>query len=304
VDLGGNPDVVGTFRLDQNSELSFRWHKGNEGFEIINCLLEMEAGNPDGKREKEKCKLREVSRVKPIQFDLSKAEVIEQLVSRNQLTNTLALEMECEFKNLPGEVPPKGPTVLRVGDSVKFDIKKVQNGNIPRTAVISVKLVEAELDVRIEIEMQLELRNWNSETNEFNILSLDYTPQLMGKISGQLDEMKSQVETKRTALATSEKLVVQVRKDAQRNLDEKGKILAAYQKKIDSHDADVGQLAQRHSLWNAAYTQLKQQADDMNQLLDEISKNGQLQFSLRLMIPDAGANGIELVTTDDGVAVE
>ena len=58
---------------------------------------------------------------------------------------------------------------------------------------------------------------------------------------------------------------------------------------------------------NAASAELEQLellAKDLNAMLADIAKNGQLQFSLRLMIPDAGADGIELVTTDNGVAAE
>ncbi len=304
VNLGGNPDVVGTFRLDLDSGLSFRWHKGNEGFEIINCLLEMEAGDPDGKREQVKCTLREVNRVKPLQFDLTKAGLSEQLVSRNQLTNTQALEMACEFISLPGQVTRKGPTVLRVGDSVKFHIESAQHGNSPRTAEISVMLVEAELDVRIEIEMQLELLDWNRATKESKIQTPKFSPQLMGKVSEQLKEMKNRIEAMRQDREKTQRLADRVQKEAEKDLDEEGKIKEQYKVEIESHRNTVESLEVSLGHWNPAYTQLKQQADDVNQMLDEISTNGQLQFSLRLMIPDAGADGIELVKTDDGVTAE
>ena len=304
VNLGGSPDTVGTFRLDKNWDLTFRWHRGNEGFEIINCLLEMEAGDPDAKPEREKCTLREVTRVKPIQFDLSQAKVSEQLVSLSQLTNTERLEMEYEFVNLPGDVKRKGPTVLGVGDSVEFKIQKTQNGNSPRTAEISVRLVEAELEVRIEIEMQLELREWNPATEEWKIHSGEFSPQLMKQVSDQLKEMGEAIKKQREVLVKEQKLADRVRREADKDLDEKGKIKEQYKEEIKSHGATVERLNAILGRWNPAYTQLKQQADDVNQLLDEISKNGQLQFSLRLMIPDAGANGIELVTTDGWVATE
>ena len=300
----GGPDIVGTFRLDEDFNLTFKWHKDNKGFEIINCMLKMHAGDPKGTLEDERCTLREVSRVKPLQFDLNKAEVSEDLVSRNELTNTERLEMECKFVNLPGEVTRVGPTVLRVGDSVKFQIQKPQNGNSPRKAEITVKLVEAELKVRIEIEMQLELREWNSGTDKWTIHSGEFYPQLMNEVSDKLKKMKKTIETQQVVLDREQNLADRVRRKAEKDLDEKRKIKVQYQVEIKSRDAEVDRLKAILGPWNPAYTQLKQQADDVNQMLDEISKNGQLQFSLRLMIPDAGAEGIELVTTDGWVATE
>lgn len=300
----GSPDIVGTFRLDESFDLTFKWHKDNRGFEIINCLLEMEAGGPNGKRDNEECTLREVSRVKPIQFDLNKVKVSEQLVSRNQLTNTDRLEMEYEFVNLPGDVKRKGPTVLRVGDSVEFKIKKTQNANYPRTAKMWVKLVEADLGFRIEIEMQLELPKLNPNTYEFEIHPVEFSPQLMNNMANDLKEIKSWIETKQMELERAQKLAARVHNDAPKNGDEKGNIREEYRKKMDRHDAEVERLKTILGRRNPEYDQLQLLAVDMNQMLAEISENGQLQFSLRLMIPGAGAEGIELVTTDGWVATE
>ena len=300
VGFANDSDVVGTFRLDQHSDLSFRWNKNNEGFEIINCLLEMEADEPGTKKELEKCTLRDITRIRPIQFDLNEGSRIERLVSRNQLTNTQALELECDFINFPGTVARKGAAVLRVGESVKFQIQGAPHGKYPRTVEITVRLFEEEQDVRVEISMKLDRPEWNPEKAKFEIRQVAFTPSTMNKIAADLTDMKNRIETKHDEREKAGKRKDQVLKEAAKYLNAKGEITdPGLKKQLEELKKVIAGLDEYINKWDPEYEQLQLLANDLNQLLDDISQNGQLQFSLRLMIPDAGAGGIELIVTDD-----
>ena len=306
VNLGGNPDVVGTFRLDQNWNLSFRWHKDNEGFEIINCMLEMEAGNPEIKPEREKCTLREVHRVKPLQFDLSQAELMEQLVSRNQLTNTEALRFHYEFMNLPGHVTRTGPTILAVGDAVKFRIQGEPNGKYRPTIEIMVKLLATDQDVHVTLEMTLKMPAVDQANRGCEMKQFSFTPSLMVKTNDNLksfsDEIDKQKKLLKKARMELEILQADARKLVENKADFKSRDLKT--REMDAQDAIVKNINREVDAMLAELDQLKLLAQDLNTMLESIAANSKLQFSLRLMIPDAGATGIELVRTDDGVAAE
>ena len=306
VNLGGNPDVVGTFRLDQNLNLSFRWHKDNEGFEIINCMLEMEAGNPEIKSEREKCTLREVHRVKPLQFDLSQAELIEQLVSRNQLTNTQALRFHYKFVNLPGQMTRRGADVLAVEDSVKFRIQGEPSGKYRPTIEIMVKLLATDQDVHVALEMTLEMPALDQTNRRFEMKQVPFTPRLMDKTNDNLraysDEIEKQQKVLKKARMELEILQADARKLVENKADFKSRDLKT--REIDAQDAIVKNINGEVDAMLVELGHLELLAEDLNTMLKSIAANSKLQFSLRLMIPDAGAKGIELVSTDDGVAAE
>ena len=304
VDLGGNPDIVGTFRLDQNSELSFRWHKGNEGFEIINCLLEMEAGDPDAKPEREKCTLREVRLVKPMRFDPANAEWLETLVGRKELANTEVLELHCDFVNLPGLVPKTGARVLHVDDAVMYHMQGISSEKYPRKVEIRLELVKTEQDVRIAIGMTLEMPVLNQGNGKVEVKQVPFTPKLMGKMDDDIGVLCAEIEKGRDALKRARVRLKTLRDDLPDHRNKKGEVEEEFQKSLDQQQKTVDNTLDFVKAGDAEVLELRSLQKDLNTMLVDIAMHGQLQFSLRLMIPDAGAEGIELVKTDDGVAAE
>ena len=304
VDLGGNPDIVGTFRLDQNSELSFRWHKGNEGFEIINCLLEMEAGDPDAKPEREKCTLREVRLVKPMRFDPANAEWLETLVGRKELANTEVLELHCDFVNLPGLVPKTGARVLHVDDAVMYHMQGISSEKYPRKVEIRLELVKTEQDVRIAIGMTLEMPVLNQGNGKVEVKQVPFTPKLMGKMDDDIGVLCAEIEKGRDALKRARVRLKTLRDDLPDHRNKKGEVEEEFQKSLDQQQKTVDNTLDFVKAGDAEVLELRSLQKDLNTMLVDIAMHGQLQFSLRLMIPDAGAEGLELVKTDDGVAAE
>jgi hypothetical protein len=295
IDVGGNPDVVGTFRLDQlanqNADLAFRWDKKNRGYEIINCLLEMEAKEPGTKTEREKCTLREVSRVKPIRFDFKSAKMVEHLVTRNQLTNTQALELQSDFINAPGQVTRRGTGFRPVGDPVRFQIQGPQTGKYPRTVEISVTLVKGEQEhsAGIEMEAKLDLPILEPGARQLAIKPVPFTLRLMQDTDANIVTFGRLIEDNHKLLKSKreERNDVSSRKSAKRDeqlkrLDEEIRTLESILKAQDLEFIELGELLH-----------------DLKKMLEDIAMNGQLHFSLRIMIPDAGEKGILLMETDD-----
>lgn len=302
IGLGGNPDVVGSFRLDEQSNFTFRWDPKNQGFEIVNCLLEMEASESGVKPEREKCTLREVSRVKPVRFDPAKAEWLESLVSRKELANSERLELHCDFVNLPGQVTKTGRAVLSVGDSVKYPIQVAASGKYPPRAEIEVKLLESEQGVRIEIGLTLlEIPDHSRGSGQAELKIMPYTPNLMGSMNRDIKEVRDDLEKRLKMVKTAEREFNTLRKEATKLLQNKPdeKTQAAIQKGIDDKRDFVKNLDHQVKAREAELGELESLEKDLNKMLDDIAKNGELQFSLRLMIPDAGDGGVELVSTEE-----
>lgn len=295
VDLGSKPHVVGTFRLDRNFDLSFRWSRGNDNFEIINCLLEMQADDPVSGQEQEKCTLREVTRIPPVRIALRDTITIEPLLNRNQLPNTQALELfQCEFSKVNANVSRIGPAYLHVGDQVRFRIESKEKGTYPASAEIQATL--AENDERVQIELKLRLGLLNGEDKP-EIVFAPFTPGLLETTGNELEEKRVEIqkerkrlENERTALETEKKLAPRKSNGEIRDSELKKKIEAWE----DTVKTQSQALEQYDARWKAANTL----ANDLKKLVEDISTNGQLHFGMRLMIPDAGDQGIEVLTTE------
>ena len=289
--------MVGTFRLDENFDLSFRWDKNNESFELINCLLEMEAGEPGTKPEREKCTLREVKHMPAMVFDPDQAEQVVSLLSRNQLTNTQALELHCNFSNLPGQVSRKGAEILQVGDSVRFHVQGSQQGKYPRTAEIIVKLVETDQDVQIKMETELEMPTEDQRTGKLEVRPVRFSPALMKKATENIKASSDKIDNLRDELKRQQFKHRTVMEELA-NLDPLDRP-PEMKKERDELQATVMRLTSLLSDLDAELKELKSLETDVKQLLNEISSKAHLQFELRLMIPDAVVGGISLVETED-----
>ncbi|MFO0979923.1 MAG: hypothetical protein U0996_26225 [Planctomycetaceae bacterium] len=295
VDLESKPHVVGTFRLDRNLNLSFRWSKGNENFEIINCLLEMKAGDPSLGVEQEKCTLRDVVRIRPVRLNVRETVTTETLLNKNQLPNTQAVELsQCEFSCQSGDVSRTGPPFLHVGDQVQFRIESKDKGTYRATAELQVTL--SEVEERVQIEMKLKLGMLNSD-EEPEIVFVPLTPGLLKITNEELDQGREEIqkerrklEAERLALDNETKRAPRKSNGEIRDSELKDKI-EELEKNLESHGRNVDAYESR---WKAA----RKLADDLEKLVDDISMNGQLRLKLRLMIPDAGEQGIELLTTE------
>ena len=290
VGLGGPPDRVGTFQLNEKSELTFHWDTSNDSFELINCLLEMEVAELGAKPEQEECTLREVVKIPPLKFNLNEAETVVPLLNRNQLANTHAVELvDCDFRNLPGNVTRTGSTQLHVGDSVTFQIQEASSGIFPRNAAVSVSLVESDQSVQIRISMELKLPAIGE------IASAAYAPGLMKKTANNIKDFEDGIEKDRRIL-----------KAQQKNLNDQEAAFKLVAPKERSQDMKDALDAQRTLIKNLdvrihknaeSLRELNSLAGDVNQMLESISNDGELHFRLRLMIPDAGDQGIRLVET-------
>ncbi len=291
VGLGGPPDRVGTFSLNENSELTFRWDTGNHGFELINCLLEMEVDELGAKPEQERCTLREVKQILPLKFNLNEAETVVPLLNRNELANTHAVELvDCDFRNLPGNVTRTGSTQLHVGDSVTFQIQIENQGIFPREVAVSVRLEESDQTVQIRISMQLKLPAADGE-----IASAPYAPGLMKKTESSITKFNDRIKKVRAELKKEQgnlnDMDAEFRLLAEKDrTDQQKKALQDQRMKISNLDKLVNEKEKQ-------LRELNELADDVTQMLNSISTDGELHFRLRLMIPDAGEQGIRLVET-------
>ena len=291
VGLGGPPDRVGTFSLNENSELTFRWDTSNQSFELVNCLLEMEVAESDAKPVQEKCTLRAVVKIPPLKFNLNEAETIVPLLNRNQLASTHAIELvDCDFRNLPGNVTRTGSTQLHVGDSVTFQIQKATPGIFPRDAALSVSLVESDQSVQIQISLELKLPNEKGE-----ITTAPYSPGLIKKTANNIKDFEGEIEKDR-----------RMRNAQQKTLDDLETSFKLTSPKDRSQEMKDSLDAKRTFLKNLdgrihknadLLRELNALAHDVSQILNSISNEGELHFRLRLLIPDADEQGIRLVET-------
>lgn len=299
VGLGDKPHVVGTFQLDQNFDLFFRWDRKNDGFEIINCLLEMEAGEPDTKRDKVTCTLREVTCMKPIQFDRNEPKTVARLVSGNQLTNTQAVELfECQFSNLTGKVERSGILPRHVGETVTFQIEGAQKGKYPRSAEIEVTLADTEQGVQIEMELKLGMLSRGDDDPKVKLVP--FTPGLLKKADEDIEKGRLDIEKERRKLKTDSMDLEKMKKEAPRDKD--GGIKDPKLKtKVDRLQVEVDHLSQLVPRHEDNLEAARELGDDLKKMVDDIATNGRLQFRLRLMFPNAGVGGIELIRTDDSL---
>jgi len=291
VGLGDKPHVVGTFRLNESFDLSFRWDKDNKSFEIVNCLLEMEAGEPGTKREREICTLREIKRLPLIGFDLDKSEQLVPLLGLNELANTEAVELHCDFRNLPGKVTRKGSEILHVGDSVRFEVQGERKDDYVPTAEISVAVIKTESAIQLNMKMDLELPDEN-----FEKARASYTPGLMIRSAGKTKEFGARIDTDQRTLKSLRKTLADLRETFQQ-LDEKGRKAMTPDLKTAKEAVDARQ--KKIAEDSETLRKLNSFTSDMNNLLNDISTNAKLNFKLRVMIPDAIEGGVSLVETEE-----
>ena len=300
VGLGSAPDVVGRFRLDEESIFSFRWDRKNSGYEIVNCLLEMEANEPGRKKELEKCTLREVKRIKPIEFDQKANKEVQliSLLSPTELADTDDLEFQCDFINLPKPVTRKGATKLRVGHSVDFEMQKASTAKYPRSATINVALVKAPQGVCIAMKMTLKMPVVDEATGHLKVMEVPFKASRMDKSDANIKEFSREIENHREGLNRAQVALENLRKDAPNHLNKNGMPTEAFKKMLQDQQNLVNAQKDDVKKRDAEFIELDSLATDLKKFLGKIFMNGRLQFSLRLMIPDADG-GIELVATDE-----
>ncbi len=283
--LDAKKDIAGIFRLNQKFELSFRWDKSNTGFELINCLLEIEAGDPGQKTETEKCVLREVEHVSPVHFDLTKAERAERLLTRTLITDVQALELSCDYVNLPDNVTRQGETVLKVGESTKFIVQPPTADRFARKVTMIVTVVETDLDVQVRIRAVVAVPEFNVQNDAFELREYEWKPGLVARISQDLETLGNKVNKRREDLKDRETKLEMIRS----TLDDK--TLKERQETLDVFRRTLNEKSDEH-------VQVKAHFHEMQQLMAKIAESGQLNCSLRLKVPDAESGGIELLVTD------
>ena len=279
--LDGKKDLVGTFHLNQKFELSFTWDRSNKSHEMINCLLEIEAGDPDQKPETEKCVLREVEHISPIHFDLSKAERSVRLVSRSLITDTAALELHFDYVNLPATVTRPGTNVLRVGESLKFMVQRPTTGQYASTVTMSIHFDETAEGAQVRIKATLNGLERDTATRKLTPKTVDWTPGLPLKIDRQLEISGAEIQKELNDLLREQADV------------ESGKVTRdkVKQDKYRAARVRVEEDAKQH-------LELQGLANDLQKLMADIAQHGQLKCSLRLKVPDSEPGGIELLVTD------
>ena len=283
--LDGKKDIVGTFHLNQKFELSFSWDRSNKSHEMINCLLEIEAGDPDQKPETEKCVLREVEHISPIHFDLSKAERSVRLVSRSLITDTAALELHCDYVNLPETVIPPGTKFRAVGQSLSYLVKPPTTGKYARSVTISVYFDETEQDVQVRIKAVVDIPVIDKQSGDVALGSFEWRPGLFDKVEEEIEAYGNRVNKMREDLKDKE---VEVESGRSTRNTEKQK----------SVEAAVNALRNVVNEKSNLHMELKMHSADLQKLMADIAEHGQLKCSLRLKVPDSEPGGIELLVTD------
>jgi hypothetical protein len=283
--LDGKKDIVGTFHLNQKFELSFSWDRSNKSHEMINCLLEIEAGDPDQKPEKVKCVLREVEHRSPLHFDITKAERSERLVSRSSITEMKALELHCAYANLPEVVTLPMTDVMKVGDSLKFIVQPPTTGKYARKVTMIVHFDETEQDAQVRMEAVVEIPVVNKLSGEVTLETFDWKPGLSARVDEEIEAYGNRVNNMREELMEKEKAAESGRSER----DEKK------QKMIDAAVNAFRDVVNQNSNLHA---ELKSHSADLKKLMADIAQHGQLKCSLRLKVPDAEPGGIELLVTD------
>ena len=285
VGLDDKKDVVGTFRLNQKFELSFRWDKSNKSHEMINCLLEIKAGDPDQKTETEKCVLREVEHISPIHFDLSEPDRSVHLESRSLITDTAALELHCDYVNLPEKVTPPGSKILHVGDSITFIVQPPTTGRYARTVNMSVYFVETEQDVQVRIKAVVAVPELNLLNGQFELKDFDWKAGLVPRINQDLKTFGDEVNRLREELKRQETALESARGSLA------GKKLTELEERVNRSRNKTNEQGLQHQ-------ELQALANDLPKLMSDIAEHGQLKCSLRLKLPDADPGGIQLLITD------
>ena len=283
--LDGKKDIVGTFHLNQKFELSFSWDRSNKSHEMINCLLEIEAGDPDQKPETEKCFLREVEHISPIHFDLSRAERSVRLVSRSLITDTAALELHCDYVNLPETVIPPGTKFRAVGQSLSFLVRPPTTGKYARTATMIIYFDETEQDVQVRIKAVVDMPVIDKQSGDVSLGSFEWKPGLFDKVDEDIKAYENRVNQMREELKEQEIAVESGR--STRNVE-----------KQKSAEAAVNAFRTVVSENSNLLKEFKTHSADLQKLMADIAEHGQLKCSLRLKIPDAEPGGIELLVTD------
>lgn len=283
--LDAKQDVVGTFRLNQKFELSFSWDKSNKSFEMINCLLELEAGAPDQKIETEKCVLREVEHVSPIHFDLTKAQRSQRLITRSLITDVQALELSCEYVNLPETVSRQGEGVLRVGESVKFLVQPPTTGRYARKVTMTVYFDETEQDVQVRIEAVAEIPVVNKLDDEVTMEAFSWKPGLSARVDEDIEAYGNDVNKWREELKEKE-VAVESGRSSRNEMEQKN-----FENRVNS-------LRDKVNKKSGVHAELKMHFADLQKLMADIAERGQFKCSLRLKVPDSDPGGIELLVTD------
>ena len=283
--LDGKKDIVGTFHLNQKFELSFSWDRSNKSHEMINCLLEIQAGDPDQKPETEKCVLREVEHISPIHFDLSRAERSVRLVSRSLITDTAALELHCDYVNLPETVIPPGTKFRAVGQSLSFLVRPPATGKYARTATMTVYFDETEQDVQVRIKAVVDIPVIDKQSGDVSLGSFEWKPGLFDKVDEDIKAYENRVNQMREELREQEIAVESGR--STRNVE-----------KQKSVDAAVNAFRTVVNENGNLLKEVKTHSADLQKLMADIAEHGQLKCSLRLKVPDAEPGGIELLVTD------
>ena len=283
--LDGKKDIVGTFHLNQKFELSFSWDRSNKSHEMINCLLEIEAGDPDQKPETEKCVLREVEHRSPLHFDITKAERSERLVSRSSITEMKALELHCTYANLPEVVTRPATDVLRVGESLKFIVQPPTTGRYARKVTMIVYFDETEQDAQLRIEAVVEIPVVNKLSGAVTLETFNWKPGLSARVDEEIEAYGNRVNKMREELKEQEIAVESGRSDRD---DKKQKIVEAA---VNTFRTAVNENSN-------LLKEVKTHSADLQKLMADVSERGQLKYSLRLKVPDAEPGGIELLVTD------
>ena len=283
--LDGKKDIVGTFHLNQKFELSFSWDRSNKSYEIINCLLEIEAGDPNQKQDKEKCVLREVEHRSPLRFDITNTERSERLVSRSSITEMKALELHCAYANLPEAVTHPATDVLKVGESLKFIVQPPTTGKYVRKVTMIVYFDETEQDAQVRIAAVVEIPVVNKLTGEVTLETFNWKPGLSARVDEEIEAYGNRINKMREELKEKEVAVESGRSDR----DEKKQKIA--EAAVNGFRNVVNENSNLH-------TELKTHSADLQKLMADISERGQLKCSLRLKVPDSEPEGIELLVTD------
>jgi hypothetical protein len=283
--LDGKKDIVGTFHLNQKFELSFSWDRSNKSHEMINCLLEIQAGDPDQKPETEKCVLREVEHISPIHFDLSRAERSVRLVSRSLITDTAALELHCDYVNLPEMVIPPGTKFRAIGQSLSFLVRPPATGKYARTATMTVYFDETEQDVQVRIKAVVEIPVIDKQSGDVSLGSFEWKPGLFDKVDEDIKAYENRVNQMREELKEQEIAVESGR--STRNVEKQKSVEAA----VNAFRTVVNENGN-------LLKEFKTHSADLQKLMADIAEHGQLKCSLRLKVPDAEPGGIELLVTD------
>jgi hypothetical protein len=283
--LDAKKDIVGTFHLNQKFELSFSWDRSNKSHELINCLLEIEAGDPDQKPETEKCVLREVEHRSPMHFDITKAERSERLVSRSSITEMTALELHCDYANLPEVVTRPVTDVLSVGESLKFIVQPPTTGKYARKVTMIVYFVETEQDAQVRIEAIVEIPVINRANGEVKLETFDWKPGLSARVDEEIEAYGNRINKMREELKEKE-------------VDAESGRPGRDAKKQQLVDADVNAFREVVNQNSNLQAELKSHSADLQKLMADIAQQGQFKCSLRLKVPDSEPGGIELLVTD------